>query len=55
MKNYNPLMVYTHFLAYVLNLTMEGTTKKIVEAENRFGFVDQTAVFLSDSFKRMEV
>ncbi|KAL4098359.1 hypothetical protein QTP88_022988 [Uroleucon formosanum] len=55
MKNSNPLIVYTHCLAHVLNLTMEDSTKKIVEAENLFGLVEQTAVFLSDSYKRMEV
>ncbi|VVC30226.1 Hypothetical protein CINCED_3A018009 [Cinara cedri] len=54
MKNSNPLIVYTHCLAYVLNLIMEDSTKKIVEPENIFGLVEQTAVFLSDSFKRME-
>jgi len=55
MKNSNPLIVCTHCLAHVLNLTMEDSAKKIVEAENLFGLVEQTAVFLSDSYKRMEV
>lgn len=54
MKNSNPLIVYTHYLAHVLNLTMEDLTKKIVEDENIFGLVEQTSVFLSDSFKKME-
>ena len=54
-KNSNPLIVYTLCLAYVLNLMMEDSTKKIVEAENLFSLVEQTAVFLSDSYKRMEV
>jgi hypothetical protein len=54
-KNSNLLIVYAHCLAHVLNLTMEDSKKKIVETENLFGLVEQTAVFLSDSYKRMEV
>lgn len=31
MKNSNPFIVYTHYLAHVLNLTMENSTKKLLK------------------------
>lgn len=40
LKNTNPSIVYTHCLSHVLNLTMEDSTKQILDAENLFGLVE---------------
>jgi len=44
---------YTHCMGPVLNFVMTETTTQISLAENLFGLVGTSAVFLSDSHKRM--
>lgn len=53
LKNSNSNIIYTHCMAHVLNLVICDSTKTCLEAENLFGLVEQSAVFLSDSHKRM--
>jgi len=53
LKTYNPKIVYTHCMGHVLNLVMTENTTYISHAENLFGLVETSAVFLSDSHKRM--
>ncbi|CAI6376308.1 unnamed protein product [Macrosiphum euphorbiae] len=54
LKNSNPNIIYTHCMAHVLNLVICDSTKTCLEAENLFGLVEQFAVFLSDSHKRIK-
>lgn len=53
LKINNPKIVYTHCMGHVLNLVMTESTTQISLAENLFGLVETSAVFLSDSHKRM--
>ncbi|XP_060846214.1 SCAN domain-containing protein 3-like [Rhopalosiphum padi] len=53
LKTNNPKIVYTHCMGHVLNLVMTESTTQISLAENLFGLVETSAVFLSDSHKRM--
>lgn len=53
--NANPLCIYTHCLGHVLNLVMVDPSECCLNAENLFGLVQQSATFLSDSYKRMKV
>jgi len=53
LKNYNSNIVYTHCMGHVLNLVMTECTTNILPAEDVFGLVEQSSVFLSDSHKRM--
>ncbi|XP_050061585.1 zinc finger MYM-type protein 6-like [Aphis gossypii] len=52
LKSVNPNIVYTHCMGHVLNLVICSTDINL--AEDLFGLVEQSAVFLSDSHKRME-
>ncbi|XP_050064310.1 uncharacterized protein LOC126553187 [Aphis gossypii] len=54
LKSVNPNIVYTHCMGHVLNLVMSECSTDINLAEDLFGLVEQSAVFLSDSHKRME-
>ena len=46
--------IYTHCQAHVLNLVMGDTVSSCRKVENLFGLVQQCAVFLSQSYKRMD-
>lgn len=54
-KKANENMIYTHCMAHVLNLVVADSTVKLLQAENLFGLVEESAVFLSSSYKRMTV
>nr|CAI5851138.1 unnamed protein product [Callosobruchus analis] len=54
-KKANENMIYTHCKAHVLNLVVADSTVKVQQAENLFGLVEEPAVFLSSSYKRMAV
>ena len=51
----NPLALYIHYQAHVLTLVMTDSTSHSIKAEKLFGLVQQVAIFLSDSCKRMSV
>jgi hypothetical protein len=51
----NPNLIYTHCMAHVLNLVKVDSTENCLLAENLYGLVEETAVFLSNSHKRMNV
>jgi len=53
LKKVNPDIVYTHCMGHVLNLVMSESTNNLQLAEDLFGLIEQSAVFLTDSHKRM--
>lgn len=55
LKKDNEDLIYTHCMAHVLNLVVADSTVKLLQAENLFGLVEESAVFLSSSHKRMAV
>lgn len=55
LKDANPDLIFTHCMGHVLNLVLADSTGKILQSENLFGLVQETAVFLSTSCKRMAV
>lgn len=42
-------------MAHVLNLDVAGSTVNYVQVENLFGLVEETAFFISQSYKKMSV
>ncbi|CAH0557837.1 unnamed protein product [Brassicogethes aeneus] len=55
LKKENKDLIYTHCMAHVLNLVVADSTVKLLQAENLFGLVEESALFLSSSHKRMAV
>ena len=55
LKRDNPKIIYTHCLAHCLNLVIIDSVKSSLAAENLFGLLESSAVFLSDSHKRIDV
>ena len=55
LKDANPDLIFTHCMGHVLNLVVAESSGKILQSENLFGLVQETAVFLSTSCKRMAV
>lgn len=55
LKKENKDLIYTHCMAHVLNLVVADSTVKLLQAENLFGLVEESAVFLSSLHKRMVV
>lgn len=53
-KNANQLCIYTHCLGHFLNLVIVDSSECCQNAENLFRLVQQSATFLSDSYKRMK-
>lgn len=53
--NHNSNIIYTHCKCHVLNIVMTECTTNILSAEDLFGLVEQSSIFLSDSHKRMSV
>ncbi|KAJ8892922.1 hypothetical protein PR048_005503, partial [Dryococelus australis] len=53
LKKDNPSIIHTHCMAHVLNMVMADSTVNCLNAENLFGLVEETACFLSHSYKRM--
>lgn len=54
-KAENPKIIYTHCMAHVLNLVVADATVHCLQAENLFGLVEETACFLDESHKRMNI
>lgn len=55
MSSDNPDLVYTHCMAHVLNLVISDSSENSLLTENLYGLVEETAVFLSNSHKRMNI
>jgi len=53
LKTYNPKIVYTNCMRHVLNLIMSESTTHSTLAEDLFGLVESSSVFLSNSHKRI--
>jgi len=53
LKKVNPNIIYTHCMDHVLNLVMSESTNNLQLEEDLFGLIEQSAVFLTDSHKRM--
>jgi len=53
LKKINPDIIYTHCMGHVLNLVMSESTNNLQLAEDLFGLIEQSVVFLTDSHKRM--
>lgn len=51
----NPDLIYTHCMAHVLNLIIADSSEDCSISENLYGLVEETAVFLSNSHKRMNI
>lgn len=49
----NPYLIYTHCMAHVLNLVITDSSENCSISENLYGLVEETAVFLSNSHKRI--
>ena len=50
-----PDLIYTHCMGHVLNLVLADSTVHLLQAENLFGLVEESSVFLSSCYKRMTV
>lgn len=55
LKKENEDLHFNHCMAHVLNLVVADSTMKLLQAEDLFGLVEETAVFLSSSHKRIAV
>lgn len=55
LKQDNEELLYTHCMGHVLNLVVADSTVNLLQAENLFGLVEEMAVFLSSSYKRIAV
>lgn len=55
MKKENENMIYTHCVAHMLNLVIDDSTAACQTAENLFGLVQESAVFISQSYKRTTI
>lgn len=55
LKEANPKVVFTHCMGHVLNLVLMDSTFNILEAENLFGLVEESAVFFDASCKRTSI
>jgi hypothetical protein len=55
MKKENENMIYTHCMGHVLNLVIGDSTAACSIAENLFGLVEESAVFISQSYKRTTI
>jgi hypothetical protein len=53
LKKVNPDIVNTHCMGHILNLVLSDFKNNLQMAEDLFGLVEQSAVFLIDSHKRM--
>ncbi|KAL4132621.1 hypothetical protein QTP88_009743 [Uroleucon formosanum] len=51
----NPDLIYTHCMAHVLNLVITDSSENCLITKNLYGLVEETAVFLSNSHKRMNI
>lgn len=55
MRKVNENLIYTHCMGHVLNLVIGDSTATCRTAENLFGLVEESAVFISQSYKRTTV
>lgn len=55
LKQDNEELLCTHCMGHVLNLVVADSTVNLLQAENLFGLVEETTVFLSSSYKRIAV
>ena len=54
-KHDAPNSTFTHFYAHRFNLLMTDATTCCLEARNLYGLIESTAVFMRNSYKRMNV
>lgn len=52
LKQETPSLIYTHCMAHTLNLVISDSTANCILAENFFGLVQESAVFISNSHKK---
>ncbi|KAE8741214.1 hypothetical protein FOCC_FOCC013248 [Frankliniella occidentalis] len=55
LKEINPNLQFTHCAAHCLNLVLSDTCKDCNDCNKLFGLLETAAVFISQSYKRMEV
>lgn len=55
LSKFSPNQAHVWCYAHVLNLVFSDTTQAVIESGRLFSLLNDTAVFIRDSYKRMDV